>query len=185
MTRYIAFLRAINVGGHVVKMDYLRQQFESLGFTSVETFIASGNLIFESAAQEAHAIEGTIASQLQAALGYEVATFIRTAAELAEIAHYQPFPPADLQAATLYIAFLAEPLDPAAQEKLMAFRSPVDDFHTHNREIYWLCRVRSSESEFSLAKLEKALRIQATFRNSTTVQKIAATCALPHESNQV
>jgi uncharacterized protein (DUF1697 family) len=175
MTRYIAFLRAINVGGHVVKMDYLRQQFESLGFTSVETFIASGNVIFESAAQEAYALEGTIASQLQATLGYEVATFIRSAAELSEIARYQPFPPADLQAATLYIAFLAEPLDQEAQQKLMAFRSPVDDFHTHGREVYWLCRVRSSESEFSLARLEKALRTQATFRNSTTVQKIAAT----------
>ena len=39
MTRYVAFLRAINVGGHVVKMDHLRQLFESLGFSSVETFI--------------------------------------------------------------------------------------------------------------------------------------------------
>ena len=185
MTRYIAFLRAINVGGHVVKMDYLRQQFESLGFTSVETFIASGNVIFESASQDSTALDGSIAARLQATLGYEVATFIRTANELAEIARYQPFPAADQQGATLYIAFLAEPLDQEAQQKLMAFRSPVDEFHTHNREIYWLCRVRFSESEFSLAKLEKALGIRATFRNSTTVQKIAATCALPHESNQV
>ena len=178
MTRYVAFLRAINVGGHVVKMDYLRQLFASMGFSNVETFIASGNVIFESAAQEAHALERTIAARLQATLGYEVATFIRTAAELAEIARYQPFPAADLQAATLYIAFLAEPLDQEAQQKLMAFHSPVDEFHTYGREIYWLCRVRSSESEFSLAKLEKALGIRATFRNASTVQKIAARCAL-------
>ena len=47
MTRYIAFLRAINVGGHVVKMDALRRLFESLGFSNVETFIASGNVLFE------------------------------------------------------------------------------------------------------------------------------------------
>jgi hypothetical protein len=60
-----------------------------------------------------------------------------------------------------------------ADMEFMAFRTPVDDFHIHQREIYWLCRVRSSESEFSLARLEKALRIQATFRNSTTVRKIA------------
>ena len=47
MPRHIAFLRAINVSGHNVKMDHLRQLFESLGFSNVETFIASGNVIFE------------------------------------------------------------------------------------------------------------------------------------------
>lgn len=53
MTRYFAFLRAINVGGHVVKMDRLRQVFESLAFSNVETFIASGNVIFESTSHSA------------------------------------------------------------------------------------------------------------------------------------
>jgi len=48
MTRYIAFLRAINVGGHTVKMEHLRGIFESMGFSNVETFIASGNVIFAS-----------------------------------------------------------------------------------------------------------------------------------------
>ncbi len=48
MTKYIAFLRAINIGGHNVKMDVLRQLFESLEFSNVKTFIASGNIIFES-----------------------------------------------------------------------------------------------------------------------------------------
>jgi len=47
MTRYVAFLRAINVGGHNVKMDALRALFESMKLASVETFIASGNVIFE------------------------------------------------------------------------------------------------------------------------------------------
>ena len=47
MPRYITFLRAINVGGHTVKMDRLREIFESLGFANVETFIASGNVVFE------------------------------------------------------------------------------------------------------------------------------------------
>ena len=45
--RYAAFLRAINVGGHVVKMDQLRRLFESLGFSDVETFIASGNVFLK------------------------------------------------------------------------------------------------------------------------------------------
>ena len=47
MPKYFAFLRAINVGGHVVTMDHLVRLFEGMGFSGVETFIASGNVIFE------------------------------------------------------------------------------------------------------------------------------------------
>ena len=56
MPRYVAFLRAINVGGHVVKMERLRALFEDLGFAKVETLIASGNVIFETRAEDAGAL---------------------------------------------------------------------------------------------------------------------------------
>ena len=92
MSRYIAFLRAINVGGHVVKMELLRQLFTSFGFTGVQTFIASGNIIFDSPGQAPAALEAHIASGLQAALGYPVDAFIRTPAELAQVAAYPAFP---------------------------------------------------------------------------------------------
>jgi uncharacterized protein (DUF1697 family) len=175
MPRYIAFLRAINVGGHTVKMDRLREIFESLGFANVETFIASGNVVFETAAPDTAALEARIASALQAALGYEVATFLRTEAELARIASCSPFPQAQLDAAqALNIAFLADPLDAEARRKLMALKTEIDDFATHEREIYWLCRKKQSESTFSNAVLEKTLRRQATLRGANTVQKMAA-----------
>lgn len=177
MTRYIAFLRAINVGGHVVKMDQLRRIVaESIGAGKVDTFIASGNVMFESSARNARTLEKKIAGQLEKALGYEVATFIRTAEELREVAAYKPFPDSSKNAADplLYIGFLADALLPAEKRMVASFKSDVDDFLVHQREIYWQCRIRSSESEFSLARLEKALGVQATFRNSTTVRKIAA-----------
>ena len=180
MTRYIAFLRAINVGGHVVKMDRLRGLFSELpGVSDVESYIASGNVIFESVARNTKPLEKRIADQLHKSLGYEVATFIRTAAQLSEIAQYQPFPQSQMRDASLYIGFLADALDPEAQRTVMSFKTKVDDFHVHEREVYWLCRIRSSESEFSLARLEKALGIQATFRNSTTIRKLAALYAAP------
>ena len=74
MTKYIAFLRAINVGGHVIKMDALRVHFEALGYQNVETFIASGNVIFEAKAKIATAFEAEIEVQLKKSLGYDVAT---------------------------------------------------------------------------------------------------------------
>lgn len=156
-------------------MDYLRQLF-AMGFGAVETYIASGNVIFEAEAGDTRALEQTIAARLREALGYDVATFIRTAAEVAEIARYQPFAAADLDApgVSLYVGLAADALGEDAQRTVMSFRTPVDDFHVHQRDIYWLCRIRSSDSVFSLARFEKTTGVQATFRNATTMRKLAA-----------
>ena len=173
--RYIALLRAINVGGHTVKMDHLRKLFEELEFSSIETFIASGNVIFDSPEENTGDLEKRIASYLKEALGYEVATFIRSASEITEIVNYQPFPAEELAAegTSLYVAFLAALPGDERQQKLMGYRSSVDDFHIHGREVYWLCRTKMSESLFSGALLEKTLGMSATMRNSTTVKKLA------------
>ena len=176
MPKYVAFLRAINVGGHTVKMEYLRALFETLGFANVETFIASGNVIFDSTSRSTRALERKIESCLLEALGYEVATFIRSTVELANIAQHKPFPDSELSAAghTLYIGFMAgEPSD-TAKEKLLSLATKVDDFRLNGREVYWLCRTKFGESEISGALLAKTLGMPATLRNSTTVKKMAA-----------
>ena len=178
MQRHIAFLRAINVGGHTVRMETLRQLFESFGFTAVETFIASGNVIFENSSQEAAALEAEIAGGLREALGYEVATFIRSAAELADIAATPAFPQAEVEAAAAYtVAFLHTPPDALAKEKLMALRTEIDNFAAHGREVYWLCQKNQSQSTFSNALLERTLGERSTLRGMTTVQKLAARVA--------
>lgn len=174
MRRHIAFLRAINVGGHTVKMDVLRALFEELGFSNVATLIASGNVIFEDAADGA-VLERRIERHLNAALGYEVATFIRSPFELAAITAYQPFAAADINAAhTLSVGFLRDTLSSEAHDILLACRTDVDDLHSHGREIYWLRRVGSSAAQLSGARLEKAIGMPATLRNITTVRKLAA-----------
>jgi uncharacterized protein (DUF1697 family) len=176
VTRYVAFLRAINVGGRNVKMDHLRGLFESLGCSNVKTFIASGNVIFDTPARDARTLEKMIEDHLRESLGYEVATFVRSASELAGISHHQPFDPSDPNAegASLYIAFLQTPPSAGTEQKLMAFRSEVDDFRVNEREVYWLCRKKMSESVFSGALLEKTLGMPATVRNATTVKRLAA-----------
>jgi uncharacterized protein (DUF1697 family) len=172
----IAFLRAINVGGHTVKMDQLRALFEELGLAKVETFIASGNVIFESPADPAAQVEAMIEQHLKQALGYDVATFIRSAAELTALMHHQPFATHELEEErnTLYIAFLRAAPDNEAKQRLMALRNEIDDFQVHEREVYWLCRKRISESTVSGALLEKTIGMAATIRNTTTVNKLAA-----------
>jgi len=176
MPRFIAFLRAINVGGHVVKMDRLRKILESSGFSNVETFIASGNAIFDSSIRNSKTLEKKIAATLRRELGYEVATFVRMPAELSAIAAYRPFKLSvvDAPGSRTYIGLVEEPLNPKARRIISSFSTKDDDFCVQGKEIYWLCRIPSSESEFSLARLEKSIGMKATFRNSTTIKKMAA-----------
>jgi uncharacterized protein (DUF1697 family) len=175
MQRLIAFLRAINVGGHVVKMDALRGHFENLGCTDVETFIASGNVVFSSRAANLPALERKIEKALHEALGYEVKTFVRTQAEIRALAGYQPFP-ADAMAncTSLNVGFLAGPLDAAAMKALMALKTDIDDFHVNGREVFWICRKQQSESTMSNMRFEKMLKVSVTFRGVNTIARLAA-----------
>jgi uncharacterized protein (DUF1697 family) len=171
VARTLAFLRAINVGGHVVKMEELRRLFASFGCRNVETFIASGNVIFESRGESEQALTAKIETGLRAALGYEVKTFLRSDAEVGRIAALDPF---GSSAGTLFIGFLAAAPLPEAKAKLLAVQSDADEFHVDGREVYWRCRVRSSESQFSGARLEKLLGMSVTLRNVNTVRRLAA-----------
>ena len=113
MPRHVAFLRAINVGGHTVTMERLRGLFGELGLREVETFIASGNVIFSSTAKAA-SLEAKLERHLHRALGYEVATFIRSDAEVERVAAYRAFKetPGDF-AGAMVVGFLRQPLDAA------------------------------------------------------------------------
>jgi uncharacterized protein (DUF1697 family) len=175
MPRLFAFLRAINVGGHTVKMDRLRQIFVELGFADVETIIASGNVAFRADEPAARELELRIAERLQAELGYAVATFVRDERELRAVAAHAPFAEDEVAAAhALSVGFVAAPLSPPHAVGLLALGGELDAFVIHGREVYWLRRVRDSDPTLTPARLERALGQPATFRNMTTVRRIAA-----------
>ena len=174
MKKYIAFLRAINVGGHNVKMDQLKKLFEELGFNNVETFIASGNVIFDFKPGDAGTLEKKIENHLFKSLGYEVSTFLRTNSELEEIVKYKPFSETKLNSAQAFnVAFIKQSITSELKKKLSEFKTDVDNFHTNDREVFWLCKVKQSDSKFSNVLFERKLKIQATFRGIKTVTKLA------------
>lgn len=175
MPQYVAFLRAINVGGHTVRMDRLKALFEQLGLANVSTFIASGNVIFESPLKNAAALEEKIDAQLRAALGYEVGTFIRTAGELQAIAAAQQASPDGTE--TLYVCFLPDHSDAAAAAQVEALSTPDDQLRLRGRELYWLRRGRISDTEVKGPQLARALGMPSTMRNMNTVRRILAKLA--------
>ena len=175
MPRYVAFLRAVNVGGRVVKMERLRQLFEETGFTGVSTHIASGNVLFTAGRGRPATLEAKIEKSLETALGWEVAAFLRTPAELSAIAAHEPFAAEDVgEAQGVYVGFLKEPPSPEQHALVHGFRTPTDELAVSGREVWWLCRIRFRPTRTSRGKLEKALGLRATFRNLTTVKAIAA-----------
>jgi len=174
MPRHVAFLRAINVGGHTVKMDHLRRLFEELGLKDVETFIASGNVIFRSPAKSA-SLEAKIERHLRQALGYDVDTFIRTDDEVAAVAGYRPFKGTpEGFAGSLVVGFVRESLDTVTSRALVALRTDIDDLHVNGREVYWRTAGRQSDSTLGNALFERTLKGKATFRNINTVTRLAA-----------
>ncbi len=171
--RYVAFLRAVNVGGRVVKMTALKRIFEGLKLTEVETFIASGNVIFSSAAEAAR-LEEVIEAGLRKALGYEVVTFLRTTKEVAAVAERDPFGVPVPPGGRIYVGFLRDRPSAADKRKIAELATPTDTLAVEGREIYWLCTTTSMESIISGATLEKALGQPATLRNVNTVRRLAA-----------
>jgi uncharacterized protein (DUF1697 family) len=171
--RYVAFLRAINVGGRTVKMERLRAEFEALRFRDVSTFIASGNVLFSAASDDTAALEQRIERRLEQALGYEVATFVRTPAELASLVQDEPFQ--DREAgATLWTGFLKSVATADVRDKLRALCTEVEEVDARDREVYWLRRSVEMAALRTGAKIDKALGAPVTFRNVTTVRKLAA-----------
>jgi len=190
MPRLIAFLRGINAGPvrgtgpqdaprrrRVVKMEWLRGQFAGLGFSRVETFIASGNVLFHSRAQNTAALERRIGEHLRQVLGYDVDVFIRTPDELQAIAAFAPFV-VDEPAPPLpdNVIFVAQPPDAATASGVLALRTATDEYRVRGREIYWRRRRKPGASPYSTAPLEKALGRPYTVRTAATVATIAAMC---------
>lgn len=176
VARYVAFLRAINVGGRIVKMDELRRLVSAAGFLDVETFIASGNVVFSTAMTSTAAMEQTIEQALQNGLGYAVPSFVRSLAEVADAAARRPFPEAEVSAAggACAVAFLRGPLDAAGRRGLAALQSEIDRFVAHGREVYWLSTTSQGQSKLTLVKFERALGQQATMRSMVSAGKLAA-----------
>jgi uncharacterized protein (DUF1697 family) len=177
-TQYIAFLRAVNVGGRIVKMTELKAIFQTLGLSDVNTFIASGNVIF-SAGGTAARLEVKIERGLETTLKYAVPTMLRSAAEVAGAADYEAFSPAALSGASLYVGFMKHEASTAAIRAARSLQTDIDALHVHGREVYWLARKNISEATITGAGIEKALQTPVTFRNINTVRRLAAKYPAP------
>jgi uncharacterized protein (DUF1697 family) len=164
MATFVALLRAVNVGGTgKLPMTELKAMCEKLGFTNVQTYIASGNVVFESRKSEA-SVKAALESALQKYAGKPVGVLVRTPAELAKVAEGNPFPNEPTK--WTVAIFLDEP---PPKDTLSTIRgADGEEVKLGKREIY---------VHYGCGMARSKLRIPAaaagTARNMNTVAKLA------------
>ncbi|WP_406279323.1 DUF1697 domain-containing protein [Embleya sp. NBC_00896] len=172
MTKYVALLRGINVGGHrKVPMADLRRTLTELGYTEVRTLLQSGNAVFEAAEQPTADLVAAIEPQLLAEFGFAVDVMVRSADELRAVAAANPLEVRD--PAKLAVAFLAEAPDPDVSAGLDPKSYAPDELRTGERELYMYCPDGLGKARVTPI-LMRRLGGAATVRNWNTVTKLLA-----------
>lgn len=173
MARFVAFLRAVNLGGRTVPMATARQALAELGFDDVDSYANSGNLLF-SAAGRAGEHEAGIRSRLEQEFGFELTTFVRTAAQVTALATAKPF--GAVAAGHTHFALLPLTRLTARQKRAVeGLSNDRDQVVVLGRDVHWLIRAKSTETTLGPAKWKQALPdIPTTARNMTLVTRLAA-----------
>ncbi len=174
MTRYVALLRAINVGGkNRLPMNRLRELLTGLDYQNVRTYIQSGNILFETQESDEAAISGSI--QVSIEEQFEIATpvILRRSDEFAKIVASSPFDALATAPDKLQVMFLSAIPDANRVANLEPDRSPGDSFVVQDREIYMHLPRGAARTKLTLDYFEPALGVTATARNWKTVNRLA------------
>lgn len=167
--RYIALLRGINVGGHVLlPMADLRRLLAELGHAEVSTYLQSGNALFTSARPDRAALVEEIEAAITAHLGRPVAVLLRTPDELAAVVAGNPFPDAVATPTRLHVAFLSAQPDPERLAAIDVARFAPDEFRPGEGVIYLYYPNGSGRSKLTGETFAR-LGVQVTARNWNTV----------------
>lgn len=178
MPVYIGFLRGINVGGkNVIKMADLKRAFESPGLNRVQTYIQSGNVLFESNEEE-EPLRDRVEQNIEALFHIPIAVILRTAGELELLVKNLPFSEEEISMAesaavgveSLYVALLEKPPSQEECARLDACRSQTNEYQVVGREVFLLFHhsIRDSRLANNLHKLH----LRMTVRNWKTVKKL-------------
>jgi uncharacterized protein (DUF1697 family) len=170
----ISMLRGVNVGGHnLIKMDALRALYESLKLRKPQTYVQSGNVVFQTDATDLPKLAKKIEDAIERQYSFRPSVVLRTAAELKDAIARNPFPK---QAADdpgrLLVAFIAAEPAAEAAEKLRAIECSPDELRFSGRELYIYFPNGQGRPTLKWAHVDKALKLPYTGRNWNSVTKL-------------
>jgi uncharacterized protein (DUF1697 family) len=171
---HAALLRGINIGPHQrIAMADLLALVTDLGHTSVETYVQSGNVVFQSRSRSTAALAAGIERAIAETLGLTVAVVVRSGPELAAIVAGLPFGDRGADDRQLHVAFLSDEPDPGATAALDASALAPDELRIAGRDVYLHYPSGAGRSKLSNAFLERSLGVVSTSRNWRTVNALA------------
>jgi uncharacterized protein (DUF1697 family) len=173
MTKHISFLRGINVGGHrKIKMVDLKTMFEKAGFTKVQTYIQSGNVIFESADNlSGIALSEKLEQRIAETFGFEVPVIVRNHSALQKAIANNPFF-SDEVMDKLHLTLLKEETSKENLSMLVSDAYLPDKFSIIGTDVFIYCEGKYHATKLSNSFFERKLNMPATTRNWKTILKL-------------
>ena len=170
--RYVGLLRAVNVGQRQVPMARLRTLLEALGFSDVQTLMASGNVVFTADRTDVAALETELAAAIEGEFGFPVPVLIRTAEDLDRVIAENPFPEAlEVEPKFLHVAFASAEVPAEAYRDIDRSVFEPDDFAVGTHEVYVWYADGAGRSKLAI-DVPATTGIAFTARNWNTVLKL-------------
>ena len=174
MPAAISLLRGVNVGGHhKIKMEELRELYESLGLRQAQTYVQSGNVVFRTDARDFTRLSKRIADGIEERFAFRPGVILRTAADLRGVIAANPFASRrDLDPSRLLVQFLASEPPPDARERILRIESEPEEVRMAGRELYIYYLNGMARPKVAWSVIERILQTPCTSRNWNTVRKL-------------
>ncbi|KOS04969.1 hypothetical protein AM493_02125 [Flavobacterium akiainvivens] len=176
MPKYLALFRAVNVSGHnIIKMDHLKKLMTAEGYQNVQTYIQSGNVVFEKDETDKAKLKRDIETLLYKEYGHDVFNFILDETELQKAVDNNPFTgpePEPSGVKKYFVAFLSGDATPQGNDQLKKYNRSDDEFKTVDNILYLKLSQSAADSKFSNSFIEGKLGLKSTTRNWNTTLKL-------------
>lgn len=169
----ISLLRGINVGGkNLIKMEALRALYGSLGLNDVQTYVQSGNVVFQTKEKNLAKLTQRIEDAIEKQFGFRPEVVLRTGSEMKEALAKNPFAKRrEIDPKRILINFLVEAPAAAVRDASLKFKFGAEEVQINDREMYLYSPEGFGQSKLWPA-ISKALKNSGTGRNLNTVQKL-------------
>ncbi|MEN3323086.1 DUF1697 domain-containing protein [Mariniflexile soesokkakense] len=175
MNTYVALLRGINVGGHKkVPMADLRDLLTKAGFQKVQTYIQSGNVIFQSS-EKASGLEKTIQNLILNHFGFDISVIVKTNSELQTILNNCPF--LEEKKVASYFILLNKIPETNLVEEIAKITYPNEEIVIKNDCLYFYSSTGYGRTKFNMNTYERKLKVVGTSRNYKTMLKLLSLSA--------
>ncbi len=176
MKTYIALLRGINVSGQKkVPMGELRRLLIDSGFKKVQTYIQSGNVIFQTLKENQWELENTIQNSIFSHFGFEVSVLVRTPVNIQNILVACPF--SEDKRINSYFTLLHSTPDNTLIAETCLTSYPNEEFHITDNCVYFFSSTGYGNAKCNNNFFERKLKVTATTRNYKTMVKLLSLCA--------